>query len=145
MSTERINQLAAIARAAHAGQTDGSGIAYSEHLQAVADSVTGESAQAVAWFHDSIEDHQMTAEQLSKLLSSDELAAVLLLTRDKQTTTYAAFIDRIATATGTAGELAREVKTADLRHNAGRMTALLLATKPHLAARYAAALAVLTA
>ena len=40
------------------------------------------------------------------------------------------YIERIAAAEGKPGELAREVKRADLRHNLGRLTAELDGLRP---------------
>jgi hypothetical protein len=61
---------------------------------------------------------------------------VCALTRDKQDESYSSFIERVATFPGRPGELAREVKVADVRDNLGRLTPEL----ERLRARYEAAL-----
>ncbi len=57
-------QVEAIARAAHAGQTDKAGRPYAEHLRAVAEGVRergGDEDQiAAAWLHDAVEDDALT-------------------------------------------------------------------------------------
>jgi hypothetical protein len=62
--------------------------------------------------------------------------AVKLLTRNPSHT-YEQYVERLATAPGRTGELAREVKRADLQHNLGRLTLDLERLRP----RYEQALA----
>lgn len=132
--TSRLQSLQQLAGILHEDQVDQSGVPYIEHVRAVAAGVTSESARAVALFHDALEDARATTAALGVVLTSDELAAVQLLTRDK-TIPYADYIDTIATAPGVDGDLAREVKRADLAHNLGRLTPEL----ERLRARYVAA------
>ena len=101
-------------------------------MRAVADSVSPE-AKPVALFHDALEDTPLTEEHLGEVLTPDELAAVKILTRDhhdRAEGAYLRYIERIAAAEGKPGELAREVKRADLRHNLGRLTAELDGLRP---------------
>ncbi len=81
----------------------------------------GDEARPVAYFHDAIEDGRMTCLELRKLLYSDEMIAIDLLTRDRAVP-YAEYIAAIRNAPGHAGDLAREVKRSDLAHNLGRIT-----------------------
>lgn len=120
MTLHRIEHLRTIAHAAHRGQVDKQCRPYAEHLDAVAGAVS-DDAKPVALFHDAIEDERMTRGALAGLLDTDEFAAVELLTRPEGMP-YAVYVDRIRSASGRAGELAREVKRADLAHNLGRLT-----------------------
>lgn len=134
MSLSRLTEIDALAALAHAGQIDKQGVDYIQHPRAVAAAVS-ERAKPVALLHDVIEDTDYGARELNHLLNDDELEAVLLVTREMGYT-YREFIERIATAEGLAGELAREVKVADIRHNLGRLTPELAG----LEKRYARAL-----
>lgn len=127
------------AREAHAGQIyRGHGgredQPYIFHPIRVMSRVT-KRARNVALLHDCLED----AGMLPDWLMETERAAINLLTRTSkgEPGEYAAYIARLASATGEAGEIAREVKIADLRDN--------LAHDPpeRLRTRYEAALAVL--
>lgn len=138
MTRNRLKELDLIAQIVHAGQVDQQGAPYIDHLRAVAGTVSS-PAKPVALFHDSIEDHQLTADELAHILTPVELAAVQLLTRDPDVS-YKAFIRKIANAQGAAGELAREVKIADVHHNLGRLVPHL----EHLRRRYERALKILT-
>jgi hypothetical protein len=127
--------LEAIAARLHSGQVDGRGVAYIEHLRAVAAGVSPE-ARAVALFHDSMEDTGASRSELLAFgLTPREADAVELLTRPAGMA-YGDYIERVANAPGLAGELARAVKLSDLSHNAGRLVPAL----EHLRPRYTAAL-----
>ena len=71
---------------------------------------------------------------------SDKLAVLLGAEGTGFSSDYERYIKRIKDAPGKAGELAREVKRADLQHNLGRMTQQIAAENPELASRYNAAL-----
>jgi hypothetical protein len=89
-------------------------------------------ARVVAALHDVVEDSDTTFEDLERLgLGQVELEAVKLLTRSDDEP-YEDYIERLATAEGPAGELARTVKWADLNDNLGRARAEL----PDLKERY---------
>jgi hypothetical protein len=96
------------------------------HSERVALNVNGRKACVVAWLHDVIEDgtapNGSTIDMRERLIrrgvEGEILAAVELLTRGEES--YAAYIDRIANATGCAGRLARRVKLADLNDNLSR-------------------------
>lgn len=79
-------EVEALARAAHAAQTDKAGRPYAEHLQAVADGVRergGDDDQiAAAWLHDAVEDDALTEDWLDEAaLSPGTKDIVRALTR----------------------------------------------------------------
>ena len=141
-------KLNSIATEAHADQLDKSGRPYIEHVHAVADSVSDE-ARPVALFHDALEDTELTPDALKQALIEPKVTtpeqaqtivdAVGLLSREKSVP-YNQYIESLANEPGKAGELAREVKRADLQHNLGRMTPEIVARSPNLKPRYEAAL-----
>ena len=89
----RVQRLEAIATRLHAGQVDGQGVAYIEHLRAVAAGVSA-CAKAVALFHDAAEDQGCTRDDLIEFgLSLTEADAVQLLTRTDGMT-YADYVER---------------------------------------------------
>ncbi len=135
MGNDRIAELERVAERIHDGQVDQQGAPYILHLRRVTAAVS-EPAKAVALFHDAIEDHRIDPDELRALLTADEYAAVETVTRDADSETYPEFIERIARRPGAPGELAREVKRADVADNLGRLTPQLERLRP----RYTAAL-----
>ena len=131
----KFEQAVEIAARALADNTDRFGEPELLHVLRVALSVR-EEARVVAALHDVVEDSDMTAEELARLgVSEVEVEAVNLLTHDDDEP-YEEYIERLATADGEAGRLARVVKLADLHDNLGR-------TRPemeHLRERYEKAL-----
>lgn len=85
-----------------------------------------ERARPAAVLHDCTEDY----DRLPEDLDATTRKALLILTRDKKRETYEQYGERIATAPGIAGAIAREVKTADLDDN------LAHGPPPHLRERY---------
>lgn len=85
------------------------------HIERVAASVP-DWARAVAWLHEVLERSNVSEQELSEGLSSEELRAVRLLSRDDFVSdrAYLGHIELIARAGGPAGQLARTVKRADL-------------------------------
>lgn len=107
----------------HSAQTDRQGEPYLLHVLRVVEAVRDE-AKVVAALHDIIEDG--TSETRAGWVSATDghdLTAIELLTRGDPETyaSYIAYIARIAAAPGRSGDLAREVKIADLRDHLGRM------------------------
>ena len=101
-----------IAIQAHEGQLDKAGKPYIEHPRTVADEVEGDTAKAVAWLHDVVEDSSMTFEDLkAEGIAPEIINHVRLLTHDKSVP----YLDYIAAIKG--DPVAREVKLVDLRHN----------------------------
>ena len=106
------------ARAAHAGQVDKSGVDYTEHLKAVAGMCSTDDEKTAAWLHDIIEDTPVGPQDLLNMGFPQHIVdAVLLLTHTHEST-YVKYVTRIRDAPGYAGDLARTVKLADLKHNA---------------------------
>lgn len=131
-------EVEAVARAAHAGQTDKAGRPYTEHLSAVAEGVRARGGSddlvAAAWLHDALEDGVLSEEWLDAArLPQRTKDVVRALTRrpDEEPEAYAR---RILATPG-----ARLVKAADLAHNADpqRLAALDEPTARRLARKYA--------
>jgi hypothetical protein len=105
-----VDQARAIAKAVHTGRP------LLNHVERVASAVP-EWARAIAWLHEVLEQTDLPEEALLREgLSSDELRALRLLCREESFSdlAYLGHIERIARAGGTAGQLARAVKRADL-------------------------------
>lgn len=102
----------AIARKAHAGQTDKAGAPYIEHPTHVAAQVNGDKAKATAWLHDVVENTPTTFDDLRAAgVEDDVIGALELLTHDKSVP----YLDYASNLKHNA--LARTVKLADLAHN----------------------------
>ncbi len=113
------------------------------HAEAVANGVP-KWAQAVAWMHDTVEDGLLSFKQMYREMSREQFEALLLLTREKgMGQTYMQYIGEIALAPGTAGEIARAVKLADLKHNMSRPCPPEMTGMREEGGRYHRALAIL--
>lgn len=111
--SDLLNKAYAIARKAHKGQVDKAGVDYIEHPVTVASFVDTEEAQTVALLHDTLEDSDLTAEDLLAAgIPERVVKAVELLTKPRKLS-YFRYIERVKT-----NELSRKVKLADLKHNA---------------------------
>lgn len=131
-------EVEALAREAHAHQTDKAGRPYAEHLRAVAEGVRargGDDEQiAAAWLHDAVEDDALTEEWLrGAALTRRTKDIVLALTKraGEPPQTYAR---RILDTPG-----ACLVKESDLAHNAdpARLAVLDEPTRTRLTEKYA--------
>ncbi|MFF9863872.1 HD domain-containing protein [Streptomyces sp. NPDC013953] len=133
-----LEQVEAVAREAHAGQTDKAGRPYAEHLAAVARGVRerggSEEQIAAAWLHDAVEDDRLTAEWLAAAALPQGTKDMVLALTKRPGEDLAAYTARILAVPG-----ARLVKEADLAHNAdpGRLAVLDEATRVRLTAKYA--------
>ncbi|MFJ9622073.1 HD domain-containing protein [Streptomyces sp. NPDC101181] len=131
-------EVEAIAREAHATQTDKAGRPYAEHLAAVAEGVRvrgGSDAQiAAAWLHDAIEDDALSPEWLTDAALPPEVKDMVLALTKRPGEELSSYAARIL---GTPGALL--IKEADLAHNAdpARLAELDAATRTRLAAKYA--------
>jgi hypothetical protein len=121
-----LERAIAFATEAHAGQVDKLGERYIEHCLRVMDAVSA-PAKREAVLHDVLEDSASPARTLTALkrdlgLSFDEELALLVVSRLGVVgqRTYADYIAVVADFGGVPGDLAREVKVADLRDNLGR-------------------------
>ncbi|MGW0855599.1 HD domain-containing protein [Streptomyces sp. NPDC002690] len=133
-----LTEVEALARAAHATQTDKAGRPYAGHLAAVAEGVRaagGSTEQiAAAWLHDSVEDGVLSREWLDgAALDPHVKELVLALTRGKGEEP-AAYTARILATPG-----ALLIKRADLAHNTdpARLAVLDPATRDRLTEKYA--------
>ncbi|MEU1373255.1 HD domain-containing protein [Streptomyces triculaminicus] len=139
MTYLNLTEVEALARRAHAGQTDKAGRPYAEHLAAVAGGVRergGDEAQiAAAWLHDAVEDDALTAEWLAGAALPRRTKDIVLAVTKRPGEPPEAYAARILATPG-----ALLVKAADLAHNAdpGRLDALDdAATRDRLRRKYA--------
>ena len=106
----------ALAKRLHQDAREHDGTPLLRHVERVAAAVTGDAC-VVAWLHEVLEWTTMTEQELIREgVTGDEVVAVELLTRTTGAgdDAYLGYIERIASAPGRSGRLAREVKLADL-------------------------------
>ncbi|MER6786228.1 HD domain-containing protein [Streptomyces sp. NPDC000658] len=133
-----LSEIEALARSAHAGQTDKAGRPYAEHLRAVAEGVRdrgGDADQiAAAWLHDAVEDDALSEAWLEAADLSDRTKAVVLAVTKRAGEAPQAYAARILATPG-----ALLVKEADLAHNAdpARLAVLDAPTRTRLTEKYA--------
>ncbi|MBR8641669.1 HD domain-containing protein [Streptomyces tuirus] len=134
-----LDEVEAVARTAHAGQTDKAGQPYAEHLSAVAEGVRarggGDELVAAAWLHDALEDGVLTEEWLDAAALTQRTKDVVRAMTKQPGEEVQAYARRILATPG-----ARLVKAADLAHNADphRLAALDEHTARRLTQKYAA-------
>lgn len=141
-----IEAAQALAREAHAGQTDKAGRPYIEHPASVAERCQynfgfDPHLIAAAWLHDVVEDTPWTIEALREQgFSEQTLSAVDAVTRREGEDYLSEFIPRVISS---GRQRAIRLKRADISHNTSptRQTSL----PASLAERYAAADAMLAA
>ncbi|MEU1146476.1 HD domain-containing protein [Streptomyces sp. NPDC005863] len=139
-----VAEVAALAREAHAAQTDKAGRPYTEHLRAVADGVRsrgGDDEQiAAAWLHDSVEDGALTEQWLRGAPLTRRTKDIVLALTKVAGEPQEAYAARILATDG-----ARLVKEADLAHNAdpARLAVLDATTRARLTVKYTAMRALL--
>ena len=109
--TKLTNEAMRIAYAAHHGQLDKGNVPYILHPIHLAEQMDDEYSTCVALLHDTVEDTDMTLEQLSQIFPKEVVDAVALLTHN-ESEPYLDYVTRIKT-----NPLAKKVKLADLRHN----------------------------
>ncbi|MFF8829603.1 HD domain-containing protein [Streptomyces sp. NPDC015131] len=131
-------EVEALAREAHAGQTDKAGRPYAGHLAAVAEGVRARGGSdeqvAAAWLHDAVEDDRLSEEWLRGAALPEAVKDMVLALTKRPGEDLAAYTARVLAVPG-----ALLVKEADLAHNAdpGRLAVLDEATRDRLAAKYA--------
>ena len=104
----------AIARDAHFGVTDKSGVDYINHPLTVASFVNTPTEKCVALLHDVLEDSdKYTEEDLRRLVGDRVVDSLLLLTHDKEVP----YFDYVRKIKHSNDPVAVAVKRADLRHN----------------------------
>jgi hypothetical protein len=115
----------ALATRLHRGQHDGGGAPLIDHVARVAAAVAADACVA-AWLHEAFEYTAVSEEDLlAEGVSTDELRALRLLTRDRasrSTTRYLGHVRLIADAVGPGADIARQVKHADLVDRAAHPT-----------------------
>ncbi|MFF3709685.1 HD domain-containing protein [Streptomyces phaeochromogenes] len=132
-----LTEVEALARNAHAAQTDKAGRPYTEHLRAVADGVRArggdEEQVAAAWLHDSVEDEALSEDWLREAALSRRTKDIVLALTKRQGEPPEAYADRILATPG-----ALLVKESDLAHNANpaRLAALDEFTRARLTQKY---------
>ena len=109
--TSLTNKAMRIAYEAHHGQVDKSGIPYIFHPIHLAEQMEDEISCCVALLHDTVEDTDVTLEQLRDMFPAEVVDAVALLTHGAGTNYYD-YVRRIRD-----NPIARRVKLADLAHN----------------------------
>jgi (p)ppGpp synthase/HD superfamily hydrolase len=109
-----LEQALALALEIHAGQTDKGGRPYILHPLTLMMQMDTDDERITAVLHDTIEDSDMTINQLQQKLNlPNHIAeAIDLLSHDKNEMDYDSYIERLRS-----NPLARKVKLADLRHN----------------------------
>ncbi|MFD6437135.1 HD domain-containing protein [Streptomyces venezuelae] len=133
-----LSEVEALAREAHAAQTDKAGRPYAEHLRAVAEGVRrrgGDDEQtAAAWLHDSVEDDALSERWLADAPLTRRTKDIVLALTKRAGEPPEAYAARILATPG-----ARLVKEADLAHNAdpARLAVLDATTRARLTAKYA--------
>ncbi|MGI5482784.1 HD domain-containing protein [Streptomyces lavendofoliae] len=131
-------EVEAIAREAHAGQTDKAGRPYAEHLRAVAEGVRARGGSdeqvAAAWLHDAVEDDRLPETWLRDAALPRAVKDMVLALTKRPGEDLEAYTARVLAVPG-----ALLVKEADLAHNADpdRLAVLDEATRARLAAKYA--------
>jgi len=100
-----------IAYTAHHGQFDKAGVPYIFHPLHLAESMEDEISCCAALLHDTVEDTDVTLEQLAVEFPAEVVEAVKLLTHSPDTD-YFEYVRAIRS-----NPIARKVKLADLAHN----------------------------
>ena len=132
-----------IAYHAHHGQVDKAGVPYIFHPMHLAEQMEDELTCCVALLHDTVEDTDVTLDQLAAQFPSEVVEAVQLLTHT-QGTTYFDYVRKIRT-----NPIATKVKMADLQHNSDETRFAGMDVSPekisYLRSKYAKARAILLA
>ena len=109
--TDSTRKAMIIAYYAHQNQIDKSGIPYVFHPIHLAEQMDTEEECIVALLHDTVEDSDVTFEDLAHDFSPEVVQAVKLLTHNPEVE-YFDYVREIKK-----NPIARKVKLADLRHN----------------------------
>ncbi|MBQ2855276.1 MAG: bifunctional (p)ppGpp synthetase/guanosine-3',5'-bis(diphosphate) 3'-pyrophosphohydrolase [Oscillospiraceae bacterium] len=109
--TELTAKAMRLAYAAHHGQVDKAGIPYIFHPLHLAEQMEDEISCCAALLHDTVEDTDVTLEQLAEEFPPEVVEAVRLLTHEKGTD-YFEYVRAIK-----GHPVAMKVKLADLAHN----------------------------
>ena len=109
--SEMIAAARLIAKLAHKGQKDKAGIDYFTHPEAVAAMLETPEEKTVGYLHDTVEDTDVTVEEI-RAVFGDEIADAVALMTHADGVPYMDYVKEIGK-----NPLARKVKLADLTHN----------------------------
>lgn len=109
--TEMVAAAKLIAKLAHKGQKDKAGMDYFTHPEAVAAMLDTPEEKTVAYLHDTVEDTDVTVEEIRSVFGNEIADAVALMTH-ADGVPYMDYVKEIGK-----NPLARKVKLADLTHN----------------------------
>ena len=135
--TPLTNKAMKIAYEAHHGQVDYNGIPYIFHPIHLAEGMDDEISTCVALLHDTVEDTDVTLEQLAKEFPREIVEAVELLTHAEDVE-YFDYIRAIKS-----NPVAVKVKLADLQHNGDPKRICNQGNQERRRIKYAAARAIL--
>ena len=110
--TELTKKAMKIAFDAHKEQVDKSGIPYIYHPVHLAEQMNTENEICVALLHDTVEDCDITFEDLIEAGFPDEVITALKLMTHDERVPYMEYVEKIRN-----NPIAKAVKLADLRHN----------------------------
>ena len=140
--TPLTKQAMCLAYAAHHGQLDKSGVPYILHPVHLAEQMDDEISCCVALLHDTVEDTDVTLEDLAKIFPAAVVEAVSLLTH-REGVAYFDYVRAIKR-----NPVAIKVKLADLAHNGDQSRCIGTDITPERMAawkeKYAKAYAILT-
>ena len=108
---EMIAAARLISKLAHKGQVDKAGIDYFTHPEAVAAMLDTPQEKVVGYLHDTVEDTDVTVEEIREIFG-DEIADAVALMTHANGVPYMDYVKEIGK-----NPLARKVKLADLTHN----------------------------
>ena len=109
--SEMIAAARLIAKLAHKGQKDKAGRDYFTHPEAVAAMLETPEEKTVGYLHDTVEDTDVTVEEI-RAVFGDEIADAVALMTHADGVPYMDYVAEIKK-----NPIARAVKLADLRHN----------------------------
>ena len=101
----------ALAKLAHADQRDKAGQPYITHPERVAARMDSPEGQVVAWLHDTVEDTEVSLEEIERRFGPETASAVDALSR-REGEDWDDYLDRVR-----ANPVARKVKINDLIDN----------------------------
>lgn len=110
--TELTKKAMKIAFEAHKNQVDKNGIPYIYHPIHLAEQMKTEYEICVALLHDTVEDTNITFDDLVKAGFPDEIIDALKLMTHDEKMPYMEYVEKIRN-----NPIAKSVKLADLRHN----------------------------
>ena len=108
---EKVAAARLIAKLAHKGQIDKAGNDYFAHPEAVAAMLDAPEEKVVGYLHDTVEDTDVTLEEIREIFG-DQIADAVALMTHADGVPYMDYVKEVAK-----NPLARKVKLADLTHN----------------------------